>query len=133
MINLTELRLGNYFLFDSKPFRVKGVDYNHVLYLEFGGSSIRKPLKKDQIDPVPLTDKILEQADFNWNESIRHWVKTYGRNGVCFIKKDPHYPGSYSYQLGDGYYKVLYYLHELQNLFFSITNIELEFKPSIDE
>lgn len=79
-------------------------------------------------EPIPLSPEILGRCGFKWNDGIDHWVINWGRNGVHFIKKDSAYIG-YSFELGKHHYKVVEYLHELMNLFYSLTGEELIFKP----
>ncbi len=74
---------------------------------------------------IPLTEEWLLKFGFIYHESLKHWVKNWGRNGVEFIKFDEYY-NLFSFQLGKDNYKVIDRgVHQLQNLWFVLTGEEL--------
>lgn len=116
-VNPKDLRIGNWVNFDGKP---KQITPHDLVYLDEYGAEY-----KDMYSYIPLTPEIFtEKHGFIWSESIGHWVINWGTNGVYFIKKATYYTG-YSFQLGDHYYKLLHYLHQLQNLFHALSETEL--------
>lgn len=81
-----------------------------------GGALVTMPFK-----PIPLTEKILRQFDLVWRNGYG-WDFAMGKilkheNGFFF------------------HYNLLVvrldYIHDLQNLYHSLTGTELEFKPSL--
>lgn len=74
-------------------------------------------LSYDELHPIPLTEEILLKCGFEarskkiWNEHGTYYLFL---NGAFYI-----------YKTNGGCYKVIHYLHTLQNLHFALTEEEL--------
>lgn len=123
MIKANDLRIGN----------IVHADNSEIWTPEYNGSLVTVSIDEFQdiyfnenlYSPIYITDDLLKKMGFIWNESIKHWIITWGKNGVHFIKFDEHY-NKFAFQLGKHHYRVLDYVHQLQNLFYSLTGKELE-------
>lgn len=73
------------------------------------------------LHPIPLSTDILLKCGFIFNNNY-YW-KTWGKNGVVIIRFDSQY-NSYKIELGKWRYRVLSFLHELQNGFYFLTSGE---------
>lgn len=113
MISKNELRLGNYFWWAE----VEGFGQ--------GLGQITHPQQiadyADFKEPIPITNEWLENFGFIYNER-KFWRKSWGRNGTEIVcqKGDDFYFG-----LGIGYLREFKYVHQLQNIFFALTQQEL--------
>jgi hypothetical protein len=124
-MDIRELRIGNWVLdHEGEPKQVAYVGETIGLHLEQGGTQKYQHnpiLSGDILDlkPIPLTSEILEKAGFvenilqlNSGERVEYNdFFEYEDGKICF-----------------GYYcnVPIRYLHQLQNLYFSITGKELE-------
>lgn len=132
MIQANELRIGNWLLFDS---HISKPEYIQVTARFFSGLAGGRPLSElspdDEIsiyhNPIPLTPEILEKAGFGLlkKATTQKWVK-YGIHPFELkigAKRDsyPFYLQGYKF-----YPYPLYYLHQLQNLYFALTGNELK-------
>lgn len=122
-----ELRLGNHIMFseDGTVFEVTSIDIN--------GMGVRNEdeeiwIEHDVFEPIPLTEQWLLELGFR-----RHHADY--SNDVLYIKNVPNNNefewGVYPNELGSGiqiqYRRKLKYIHELENIYFSITNINLSY------
>ena len=75
----------------------------------------------EYIEPIPLTDELMLKAGFD-TDKIMFW-----KEGICFglYKSGIYYCPTGSIMLRGIKIK---YVNQLQNLFFALTNQELEFK-----
>ena len=132
MIDQTELRLGNFVyeeenkicqiscLYSKKKIEFEGHDYFDDDYqIEFkdeDGIYLSKVL-----NPIPINSDILLKCGFE-NDLIT-WS-----NGICWLTNDSSgtsvFVGTLSVKLPYD----IHYLHQLQNLYFSLTGKELEVK-----
>ena len=115
MIKAQDLRIGNYLRCNdiemSSYFIVNKIDISII---------------SDFIEPIQLSEEILLKCGFSITESILHEntnayeIKSWGRivliNGI--LQSDEFY-------LLDGLSTEIKYLHQLQNLYFALTNEEL--------
>jgi predicted nicotinamide N-methyase len=126
MLDYKELRIGNIILSPdtNKPVRV---EIDHLRAIKNNAS-----INGVFYEPIPLTPEILEKAGFE-NELNQFFTSTKAvREGFIELEKD-----------GDLYIVMLkqknedetwdsvllndiFYLHQIQNLFFALTNEELE-------
>jgi len=141
MINANELRIGNWVKLnnpESRPrevgnyAKVFAIDSEHS-YKEYKGTATISPFREFNfygqflcfIDPIPLTPEILEKCGFR--KSL---------NGYCYgmITND----GKNRFSIfTDGTFKLgtqdlsvnIHHLHQLQNLYFALTNAELNYTP----
>ena len=123
-----ELRIGNYLYFsEDKILKVSEIQENC-----FYAKSENNDEFKDtcyEIKPIPLTEEWLLKFGFT-----RH--HTDYSNGVLYILDVPNNNefnwGVYPFELGSGFIinksKYLKYVHQLQNLYFALTNEELTIK-----
>lgn len=110
-MNATELRIGNLFIEQSSKeiISVVGLEKNRVV---FSGMF----LEKWQAEPIPLTEEWLlkfgfEHRDFSFDRGSFFLSKRTGKN-------------EYLYQAHTNRFQVKY-VHQLQNLYFSLTAVEL--------
>lgn len=139
MIDYKEVRIGNLVSYEGKEYKIEGIskDYPFLDTIEFGAGVVEW---KD-LEPIPLTEAWLltfgftkvESVSFYWdakavfvkndyaifyhvNEGIRFGFE----NGITrFIDK------SFQYKNGNGIINEITYIHQLQNLYFALTNTEL--------
>lgn len=103
----TELRIGNWFIQYDEPEQFDG-DFYHLSDIKF----------------IPLTEEWLLKLGFK-EVSDRIYVKNYhygyefGITNYFVIKNGKHFIR----------YKHIKYIHQLQNLYFALTNEELKHEP----
>ncbi len=113
MINSNELRIGNWYLQDGKPVKV-----SEIRHWYFG-----------EDEPIPLTPEILEKAGL-----IRGRVENFDTNvfystGVHKVQFSITISGNFGIVKGIALFVLpinIEYLHQLMNLYFALTGIELE-------
>lgn len=116
MIQTNELMLGNYVLHGDKPIKVTGITENRIA--SFGnetGVRLVFSIKVDEIEPIPITEEILEKCGFDKHADLSVNKKE------CFSnledQKILYYEESDCYLLV-GCTRYFKYLHELQNIYF---------------
>jgi hypothetical protein len=113
----SELRIGNYFLRNNIASQV------HPCIIEdvFNG--------KTNIDPIPLTEEWLLKLEFKYKEWDNNFII---KNGDYFnsIKKydDGWYYNTDESEASCYYLTTIKYVHQLQNLYFALTDNELKVK-----
>lgn len=128
MIQAKELRIGNWFQYFSKEYS-SGAIYGTIESIYEEGVNVYASSSYDtaylecerkfiDMHPIPLTPEILEKAGFElfpWG-----WVKKSSKDfGVRLTVK------SFMYEVSGNNPVCLDYLHQLQNLYFSLTGEEL--------
>lgn len=115
----TEIRIGN-LIFDNlnRVVRISEVRLEHLVFYLSNGNKIKHTL--NSFKPIPLTEDILLKCGV-WNNTDLRLP-----NAPIYFLKHPKNNGEYilffhSFSLGN-----TKYLHELQNLYFALTNTELE-------
>lgn len=117
-----ELRAGNYIIFNvnNKPFPVTTTEILQV-------ANIEGKLTPYFYEPVPLTEELLLKCGF----MVRHID---GSDGIFRIYN----LGAFTYNTNHGWWYLLdklrfqiTSLHQLQNLYYSLTNTELQILPLI--
>ena len=134
MIKHNDLMSGNFFNVpnDSQsPFRVDYFDLDKVYQktndyeCSFFGKIAFHPLTWHISDliPIPLTPEILEKCGFDKaTDKFGGYLSPLHKGGRIRIDKDNlWWNGCFSTEVK--------HLHQLQNLYYSLTNEELEFKP----
>ncbi len=124
-MNTNELRRGNILHHTPFPHHKEIVRVMAILLEEIAHSEGSKGLILNDVneyEPIPLTEDILLKCGFvkpahSWNGDIFHlsewddyplnWMVAMDKNGAVIVKK-------------------LKYLHQLQNLYFALTQQELE-------
>jgi hypothetical protein len=104
-----EIRLGNY-VYDTLG-KVKQIDLEAITYIS------KEPL--NQVQPITLTDKWLLKFGFE-----KYFVNWYRVNNF-YIRK---IGDEFETEIGECLYKTIDYVHQLQNLYFAVTNEELTMK-----
>lgn len=116
MIPVNELRIGNYASFKSMWSRkISEISGSHV---DFGLNGLY-PI--DDIYPVPLNEIILEKSGFLFDKNRRssHFDK------FTIVHNTGISGSGWHVFFNENGIQVFYYLHQLQNLYFSITGEEL--------
>lgn len=131
-IDVKELRIGNKFLNEQG-----GID--EVYCIEEGGINWYAPLYdpddktyEEVVNPIPLTNDILEKCGFKENtDKSYYWkypnLRYWENKGMTIVLQDGEFR-KYNYCEDDFYstmYPELTSLHQLQNLYFALTNTEL--------
>lgn len=123
-MNTKELRLGNLVVWP-------GVDKTEIKYMRVGKLSGNEVdgWDCDKIEPIPLTPEILEKAGFTTDENKVEFNigLPLGNGSDLFIEDegDPYMScGIKSVDIFH-YFRDIRYVHQLQNLFFSLTGTEL--------
>lgn len=129
MIPCNELRIGNYFLLNGQLHQVSmlnGTSHTNaaVGYADDSDQDLHTcPLA--QVQPVPLSDELLQQAGFRYHPYFEFWQKIEEKNGELSemdIDRD--------YNVIDfmrrPVVKGLTSLHQLQNIFYSLKGQELD-------
>jgi hypothetical protein len=120
----SELRIGN--LVDLGNRIAKVTEINHLACVVVDLEETQDTIEDyERVKGIILTEEWLLKLGFIYHESIKHWVKNWGINGVEFIKFDEYY-NLFSFQLGKDNYKVIDIgVHQLQNLWFVLTGEEI--------
>jgi hypothetical protein len=116
----TDFRLGNWFLGNGYMQQVTLETFEYLLNERF------YPHKA--IQGIPLTPEILEKAGFVYMTEPNENYWNYNKPDVYLYLNEKLEPGLYSneYEHVDVIGNPLQYLHQLQNLYFALTNNELE-------
>ena len=114
----TEVRIGNY-VYDTKG-EINKINLAAIEYLLRYGSS-----GACQVKPIPLTEELLRKCGFQ-QRPIRNDSYSLFLQEFCIYRNEDtcHFelPNEYG---GTGSYIEIKYLHQLQNLYFSLTGEEL--------
>lgn len=113
MIKANELRIGNYIReIDLSNFHtVVNIESfpEAIIYIDNG-----KPLDEKDAMPIELTPEILQKAGFELKSTLLDYCK----GNVSIRQKQNGYEVAW-------YHSTIHYLHQLQNLYFALTNEEL--------
>jgi len=132
MIKASKLRLGNLFQTIEGKVRVKicelyladkGADDNgySCCNLEHNLNEYQAVSGKRDIEPIPLTPELFEKYGFVESSDMPQGYRTwYNSVYIYWHKNDVGF-----YKVGQHSIKI-YYLHELQNVYFSLTGKELK-------
>jgi len=121
MVKLYELRIGNFFHVELPPTQKKNIKQvreirqKHVLL-----DGVWFHL--DELIPIPLTEEILLKCGFTKFEWIRESNVFQGTYFNCKVDEN----GVQAFGADLNNLKPVKYLHEFQNLFFQLTDTELE-------
>lgn len=118
MIKATELRLGNWVKVGTIESTVCFIDKYHIQLQ--GNALINRP---EQVEPIHLTPEILEKCGFKKDYNGFSLVD---KMSLSFaVSKDDEYLACW---LDRALGIIIKYLHQLQNIYFSLTGEELEIK-----
>ena len=122
-MNINELRINNRVLNDNDfEMFVVGI-YHDEVFLDFEGNEADYFVyKSSEIKPIVLTEQMLLDFGFVYNMKNNFYSKYDEElgNDILVIRY-----GGIFYELGKSKYKQIKFLHQLQNLFFSLKEIEL--------
>ncbi len=123
MIAPNELRIGNYFTAGIMT------DYETVFTIDYDriqGYLINKSIPLSHLHPIPLSPSILDKCGFKQDggsfEKGIYQLSTQ-KNGKGY--KPWVIADEYNHQIGE----VILYLHQLQNLYYALTQTELKIQP----
>lgn len=131
MIQANELRIGNWVTYENTQFQVWSEITKYSVDLDDLLTRHVKAASYDEIKPTPLTPEILEKCGFVKKNGIDEIVRyAFGLNPIThdwiiFLN----WPDGKKYPFYRNGYHEINYLHQLQNLYFSLTGEELTFKP----
>jgi hypothetical protein len=108
-----EIRLGNY-VYDTLG-KVNKIDLDAITYI------IKEPL--NQVKPIPLTEEWL--LKFGFEKKNDYYNRCYFSIDGMYIRKDDN---EFETEVGECLYKTIYYVHQLQNLYFALNDEELTMK-----
>lgn len=124
-----ELRIGNFVEHEDPNEMVEGIHYhNDNDYRVLIGSYLR-PI--EDLKPIPLTEEWLKRFGFAFDGQCSHWFED--QHKAIELVKDVMDIG-YSVYCSQGYSLCDYELtnvHQLQNLYFALTNTELTIKEAV--
>lgn len=138
MIEPTELRVGNYILFNNQPVMVKGVTANTLMLegvmYETGNPNFPfdyKPIyaADNSLQPIPLCDTILQGVRSRVPRKSGFAYSYYGSRPTFLI-----YPDDKGYFIGMDYRGSVIHvtpnhvknLHQLQNIYFAQYGVEMD-------
>lgn len=118
-MNVNELRIGNWVNYKNEPFKVKGVVLKNIIDDDredcvYEDTYAGYPI--DEINPIPLTTKILEDAGFQ--RMNPYPVYSNGKIGFSFLDSTQEFEYLHHGCKGK-------FVHQLQNLYFALTGEEL--------
>ena len=128
MIRANELRIGNWFIgYDNKPFQWT-LDYLGYMLQKHNKPDLDELIKSG----IPLTEKILLKYGFSKETYEKGHIGIDFKRGsttMDFVLEEPGFMGEwnkcYTFELPDFRFLNIEYLHQLQNLYFVVTGIEL--------
>lgn len=129
MIQVNELRIGNWVMVGkmTEPTRVFSLNYNRNS--DYIGYLINASIPGSHLYPIPLTPEILEKCGFKYDHDqigmmyrIKNFVMFYDGEGIG---------RNYGMDASDEERMDVNckYLHQLQNLYFALTNTEINYTP----
>lgn len=129
MINPLELRLGNYVLYNGQiavvsginspaPRKDKNFDGKYVIELVLDGLIDCTP---EELEPIILTEELLLKFGFNKIDDKYNYFDTHNIPGILQL-----FDGVAEYSIDSNNVCWVNNLHQLQNLIFSISDIELK-------
>jgi hypothetical protein len=130
MISANELRIDNYLLENGGLIRVDLEFYANLLESQ----SNEHPCDMTKFEPIPITEEILLKGGFEfWCDElgVKCFYKIYGIEYICiaingfYQLRSGLKDSDAAWRLGNNY-PFIKYLHQLQNLYFALTNTELE-------
>jgi hypothetical protein len=134
-----DLRLGNWLIIHGRPEKVESISYDELLKSNgIDEHYINRSNLKD-IRPIPLTAELLEKSGFEINgfKQFDFPIHKYSKlvldlnGGYIWLRESDIKGESFKDDivcLWNRDYKKDFYLHQLQNLFYSLSGEELEVK-----
>ena len=127
MINANELRIGNLVNFRNRkttgrslyPYQIVFTDFKSVIFKD--GEFV---FKEERLEPIPLTPDILEKAGFENRSNSTDFAFKYGEF-IIGGTMSRLFPSIHGESRLEAYGNEIFYLHQLQNLYFALTGEEL--------
>lgn len=118
MIQTKELMIGNWVSYKENPIEVGGITENSICFFE-NNIGVRKGvlLKPNEIEPIPITEELLQKCGFEHNEDCI-WVNEH----MVFH----FFPGDMYLFLLCQRLENIEFIHELQNAYYFLTRKHLE-------
>ena len=121
-LTANELRIGNYLNYQGKIIKVEGI-HNRTIYhsdRQFDQVGVEKYIT---FEPIPLTDEWLLKFGFGKSDEHEYGSNEHDLFGFYY---DYHFNKFYLDTPEDNIYiPFIKYVHQLQNIYFSLTNTEL--------
>lgn len=134
MIQAHEIKVGNRFIRELR--NSKGLEYDHdfVLTEEWMGKLFgdNTSIALQDLNPISLSPEIIEKLGFAGK--YKSCGYNYQKDGVHISSQDTDDLGNslenYVFHVYVDYkYEPIYFLHDLQNRFYSLTKTELNYQP----
>ena len=128
MIKENDLRLNNLVKWNGLVQKITAIAFGNCLLDKHPTADY--PVKLTEIDSVPLTEKILLSCGFKKRKScFGYWIYEIMFHHTVFSVEDVDFGLCYFY-IGNTHVSQTKNVHELQNLYFSITGEELVFSST---
>jgi hypothetical protein len=131
MIPSNELRIGNYVLSEGNIERLSMINNRtSAVEVEESETNEKTGLTLFSIQPVPLTDAVLQQCDFVYHDYFKFWQLI---NGKAENRSEMDIDRDYSIIdfMRRPVVKKLTSLHQLQNIYFLLKGKELLFRQPV--
>jgi hypothetical protein len=120
-MNAHELRINNWVMYDGRQFQIHAIDeqFPFLNTTEFGVGIVTY----NRLTPIPLTPEVLRDCGF-----VDGRLKVFNSGSIeasetgVFIEIDN--------ETAAIYFEHTTHLHQLQNLYYALTQTELTYKPS---
>ena len=126
MISCYELRLGNHVMANQNLLKISAITSTTILTIDAEGNDAEEATeyKREEVEPVPLTDELLKEFGFVYHDYFKFWqLITTGIRSEMNLSPD--------YEVIDfmrkPILKKLTSLHQLQNIYFLLKGRELQF------
>jgi hypothetical protein len=121
MIQANELRLGNLILKNNEIYEISS-----LFFVDLHDGTIRENYNNSYIiEPIPLTEEWILKFGLKKTKYKSDIIYDFGLQNSTYITIDKN---DLSYFMWDEYLTSIKYVHQLQNLYFALTNNELEIK-----
>lgn len=133
MIDIKQLRLGNYVMYEQTTHVVTAMSRT-LIETEWAGGTENYIHLPEELDPIPLTEEVLLRCGFEKDNYKKGHIGIDYKSGEMtfdFVLEEPGFMGEwdkhYTFELPGHRFVNVEYLHQLQNIFFAITGKELEY------
>jgi len=124
MIHKTEVRVGNKIMFsdDSSIFEVSGI---HEFGLDVVNDIEETYIEYDQFEPIPLTEELLLKCGFEYTDEEKEFLQLSVFRTFKLNADNSDNFSSVTFRINDTTIEITS-IHQLQNIFFALTNQELK-------
>lgn len=139
MLQISELRIGNYFLADGMPQTLSAISvmqnnqFKSALIGFYVDNKLQHiPADSEQLQPMPITDDILEKCGFKFDNYFKRWQKNkkvFG-SGVDMELDSDYTALDFS---GRPVLKEIQHVHQLQNLYYALKRVEMMVDVRVNE